>query len=50
MQSQIPNPPYIGLWTRLRGFEKAHLTAVAGKAGGGADALDSLDPASGRRR
>ena len=27
MQSQIPNPPYIGLWTRLRDFEKSHLTA-----------------------
>jgi len=27
MQSQIPNPPYIGLWTRLHGFEKTHLTA-----------------------
>ena len=27
MQSQIPNPPYIGLWTRLSGFEKSHLTA-----------------------
>ncbi len=28
MQSQIPNPPYIGLWTRLRRFEKSHLTAA----------------------
>ena len=28
LQSQIPNPPYIGLWTRLRGFEKADLTAL----------------------
>ncbi len=28
MQSQIPNPPYIGLWTRLRGFEKPQLTAA----------------------
>jgi hypothetical protein len=28
MQSQIPNPPYIGLWTRLYGFEKSHLTAA----------------------
>lgn len=27
MQSQIPNPPYIGLWTRLRRFEKSYLTA-----------------------
>lgn len=26
MQSQIPNPPYIGLWTRLHGFAKSHLT------------------------
>ena len=28
MQSQIPNPPYIGLRTRLRRFEKSHLTAA----------------------
>ena len=28
MQSQIPNPPYIGLWTRLRGFEKSDLSAA----------------------
>ena len=28
LQSQIPNPPYIGLWTRLRHFEKAGLTAL----------------------
>ena len=26
LQSQIPNPPYIGLWTRLHGFEKRQLT------------------------
>ena len=28
MQSQIPNPPYIGLWTRLAHFQKAELTAL----------------------
>lgn len=28
MQSQIPNPPYIGLWTRLRGFKKSQLSAA----------------------
>ena len=28
MQSQIPNPPYIGLWTRLAQFAKADLTAL----------------------
>lgn len=26
LQAQVPNPPYIGLWTRLRGFERGHLT------------------------
>ena len=28
LQSQIPNPPYIGLWTRLHDFAKADLTAL----------------------
>ena len=28
LQSQIPNPPYIGLWTRLYAFEKRQLTAL----------------------
>ncbi len=28
LQSQIPNPPYIGLWTRLRSFERDHLTEL----------------------
>lgn len=28
LQSQIPNPPYIGLWTRLHGFEKRQLTEL----------------------
>ncbi|MCY3780721.1 MAG: winged helix DNA-binding domain-containing protein [Chloroflexi bacterium] len=28
LQSQIPNPPYIGLWTRLRRFEKKDLTSL----------------------
>lgn len=28
LQSQIPNPPYIGLWTRLHGFEKRQLTEM----------------------
>ncbi len=28
MQSQIPDPPYIGLWTRLAQFERDDLTAL----------------------
>lgn len=28
LQSQISNPPYIGLWTRLQQFEKRDLTAL----------------------
>lgn len=28
LQSQIPNPPYIGLWTRLRRFERGQLTEL----------------------
>ncbi|MCY4070590.1 MAG: winged helix DNA-binding domain-containing protein [Chloroflexi bacterium] len=28
LQSQIPNPPYIGLWTRLRRFKRDQLTAL----------------------
>jgi len=28
LQSQIPNPPYIGLWTRLQTFERDHLTKL----------------------
>lgn len=28
LQSQIPNPPYIGLWTRLRQFKRDDLTAL----------------------
>ena len=26
MQAQLPNPPYIGLWTRLQTFARADLT------------------------
>jgi len=26
LQAQAPNPPYLGLWTRLAGFERAQLT------------------------
>ncbi len=26
LQAQVPNPPYIGLWSRLRGFERDELT------------------------
>lgn len=26
LQAQVPNPPYIGLWTRLRGFDLGRLT------------------------
>jgi len=28
MQSQIPNPPYIGLWTRLKNFRRDDLTQL----------------------
>jgi hypothetical protein len=28
MQAQLPNPPYIGLWTRLESFEKDDLTTL----------------------
>ncbi len=28
MQAQIPNPPYIGLWTRLRDFQRDELTRL----------------------
>lgn len=28
LQSQIPNPPYIGLWTRLRNFQRDDLTQL----------------------
>ena len=28
LQSQIPNPPYIGLWTRLERFQRDDLTAL----------------------
>jgi hypothetical protein len=28
LQAQLPNPPYIGLWTRLEGFEKHDLTRL----------------------
>ena len=28
LQAQLPNPPYIGLWTRLVGFEKEDLTRL----------------------
>ena len=28
LQSQIPNPPYIGLWSRLHGFRREDLTSL----------------------
>lgn len=28
LQSQVPNPPYIGLWTRLAKFQRQHLTEL----------------------
>ncbi len=28
LQSQIPNPPYIGLWTRLQRFQRRDLTSL----------------------
>lgn len=30
LQSQIPNPPYIGLWTRLQRFQRDDLTTLLG--------------------
>src|SRR5215203_1573407 len=31
LQAQLPNPPYIGLWTRLDGFQKDQLTRLIQK-------------------
>ena len=31
LQAQLPNPPYIGLWTRLAGFERDELTRLIEK-------------------
>jgi hypothetical protein len=31
LQAQLPNPPYIGLWTRLVGFERDELTQLIEK-------------------
>jgi hypothetical protein len=31
MQAQWPKPPFLGLWTRLQGFERDHLTALLHK-------------------
>jgi Winged helix DNA-binding domain len=28
LQAQLPSPPYVGLWTRLRGFQRADLTRL----------------------
>lgn len=28
LQAQIPNPPYIGLWTRLQSFQRSELTQM----------------------
>ncbi len=28
LQAQLPNPPYIGLWTRLRSFERSELVRL----------------------
>ena len=29
LQAQLARPPYVGLWTRVAGFERAHLTELA---------------------
>ncbi|GAC1390821.1 MAG: hypothetical protein NVS4B11_09890 [Ktedonobacteraceae bacterium] len=29
LQAQLPNPPYIGLWTRLQSFQHSGLTRIA---------------------
>jgi uncharacterized protein YcaQ len=31
MQAQWPKPPFLGLWSRVEGFERAHLTALLHK-------------------
>jgi Winged helix DNA-binding domain len=31
LQAQLPNPPYVGLWTRLADFERDELTTLIGK-------------------
>jgi hypothetical protein len=31
LQAQLPNPPYVGLWTRLEGFQKSQLTRLIEK-------------------
>jgi hypothetical protein len=28
LQAQVPRPPFVGLWTRLRGFTRAHLATA----------------------
>lgn len=28
LQAQLPNPPYIGLWTRLQAFQRSELTRL----------------------